>query len=439
MKSLMIPVFLLFFITPSFAAEISEAEVKAFLDTWLSAQNTGSFTGYSDMYAGKFFGIKRSGERTLRFNREKWLQDRKRMFRNKMTVTAKNVQITTSNFSATIRFEQTWESRRFKDTGGKQLFLIRENNQLKIAREEMLDSKVLLGKGMVLDSTNFPFAFAMKEGIVIPDSDVKADLKKLKLYSSGVDYSVTAPIDTALLPASTRSLLGMQVRLYGPKGMCESKINGFLLVSKKIPHFGEIQRWKEEKTPRWKIAVNIYNEGLHHLVATTEKCSGDFAKDAKLPESPVIMGKKADRKTAVMARNAFKALPSYKSDIQPYIKDSYEESIRTFEVSYQGKTTTWVSMYVMSGTPFCGQEGGILAVLWKVDHDAEGRRRLKFAQYLSEDLEYATDIDNDGFIEFLSRDPETRGVPHSFEFVPTGGGKKQERKFKGSYDYDCPC
>lgn len=108
MKSLMIPAFLLFFMTPSFAAEISEAEVKAFLETWLSAQNTGSFTDYTAMYAGTFFGVKRSGERTLRFNREKWLQDRKRMFRNKMTVAANNVQIATSSFSATIRFEQTY-------------------------------------------------------------------------------------------------------------------------------------------------------------------------------------------------------------------------------------------------------------------------------------------------------------------------------------------
>lgn len=436
MKSLIILAFLLFCITPTFAADISEAGVKAFLENWLSAQNRGAFADYADLYAGRFLGIKRSGERTHRYNRQAWLKDIKRMFRDPMTVSADAIRIRTSETSAVIRFDRTCENARFKDRGGKQLFLILENNRLGIAREEMLDSRVLVGKGMVLDSTNFPFAFAMKEGIVIPDGDVKADPGKLRLHVSGIVYSVTAPVDTALLPASTRSLRGMPVRLYGSEGMCESKINGFALVSKKIPHFGEIQRWKEEKTPRGKIAVNICDEGLHHLVATTEKCSGDFAKDARLPESPVLMGRKADRKTAAISRSAFKALPSYRKDIKPYIKDSYVESIRTFEIPHQDKTTTWVSMYAMAGIPFCSQEGDILAVLWRIEADAEGRPRLKFVQYLSEDVEYATDIDNDGFPEFIARDAL---VKTDFEIVRTDGGKKRDMKFKGSIDYDCPC
>jgi len=436
MKSMILIAILLFFTTHSFASDISEADVKAFLEKWVAVQNRGSFADYADLYAGRFLGIKRSGDRTRRYNRQAWLKDRKRMFRDPMTVSADVIRIRTSETSAIIRFDQTWKNAHFKDRGGKQLFLILEDNRLRIAREEMLDSKVLLGKGMVLDSTNFPFAFAMKEGIVIPDSDVKADHGKLRLHVSGIVYSVTAPVDIALLPASTRSLRGMPVRLYGPEGMCESKINGFVLVSKKIPHFGEIQRWKEEKTPRGKIAVNIFNEGQHHLVATTEKCSGDFAKDARLTESPVIMGRKADRKTAAMARTAFKALPSYRKDIKPYIKDSYVESIRTFGIPHQGKTATWVSMYAMAGTPFCGQEGGVLAVLWRIEPDAEGKPRPKFVQYLDEDVEYATDIDDDGFPDFIARDAL---VKTDFEIVRTDGGKKRDMKFKGSIDYDCPC
>lgn len=64
MKSLIILAFLLFCITPTFAADISEADVKAFLENWLSAQNRGAFADYADLYAGRFLGIKRSGERT---------------------------------------------------------------------------------------------------------------------------------------------------------------------------------------------------------------------------------------------------------------------------------------------------------------------------------------------------------------------------------------
>jgi hypothetical protein len=77
MKRLLILVFLLSFVTPSFAAEISEADVKAFLENWLSAQNRGAFTDYADLYAGRFLGIKRSGDRKRRYNRQTWLKDRK--------------------------------------------------------------------------------------------------------------------------------------------------------------------------------------------------------------------------------------------------------------------------------------------------------------------------------------------------------------------------
>lgn len=438
MKVLMALFAVIFLASPSFAGEISEVEVKSFLTSWLTAQNRGDYPGYAGMYATKFKGIKRSGDRTYRYNHEAWLKDRKRMFAHKMTVAADNVRIQVLETGATVEFEQTWESRNYKDKGGKELFLIHENDQLRIAREEMLASKVLAGKGMVLDSTNFPFAFAMPEGIVLPFEAVDADLDKLRFSSSnGIDHVASVPVDTGDLPPSTQSLLGMPVRIYGPKGACEAKINGFKLVSKKIPHFGEIQRWKEEKTPRKKIVRNIFDEGMMHLVATTDKCSGDFAKDARLPLSPVYVGKKADKETARLVTKAFRALPDYARVVKPYVKDGYFESIKTFELDVSGKKQRWVSMFVISGEPYCGGEGGILGGLWRIEDDGTGKK-LRFEQYIP-DLEYITDLDNDGLPEFLSRDVETRGVPHSFYLIPLQRSGKKPHVFKGSNDYDCPC
>jgi hypothetical protein len=142
MKRLLILIFFLFFATPSFAADISEADVKAFLESWLSAQNRGSFADYADLYAGRFLGIKRSGDRTRRYNRQAWLKDRKRMFKDPMTVTADAIRIRTSETSAVIRFDQTWENMRFKDRGGKQLFLILEDNGFPefIARDALVNT-----------------------------------------------------------------------------------------------------------------------------------------------------------------------------------------------------------------------------------------------------------------------------------------------------------
>lgn len=425
--------------TPTFATEIKESDVKGLLDNWLTAQNTSAYASYAGLYATKFQGIKRSGDRTSRFNHDSWLKDRKRMFKNKMNVTAASIQIQVLETGVIVKFEQTWESNGYKDKGDKQLYLILENDHLRIAREEMLASKVLVGKGMVLDSTNFPFAYVMKEGIVISDTEVKIDLKKLRFDSSnGVDHVATIPVDAAVLSEATRSLLGMPVRIYDTKGTCETTINGFMMVSKKIPHFGEIQRWKEEKTPRKEIAFNIYKEGLKHLVATTEKCSGDFAKRANMPESPIFVGKEADQESTSLAKKTIKLLPAYKTNIKPYLKDSYAESIRMFDINLSGKSERWISMVAAAGQENCGGEGGSIAVLWKIDDSSKGKS-LKFVQYLDNDLEYATDVDNDGIPEFLSRDPETRGVPHTFDIIRTNGSKKQDFHFKGSYDYDCPC
>lgn len=438
LKRLMVLLGVIFWAAPLLAADISEADVNTFFNNWLVAQNTGDYNRYAAMYATRFKGIKRAGERTYLYNHDTWLKDRERMFRNKMSVSAASVRVTVFEHGAKVEFRQTWESGRYKDKGDKELYLRKENGRLRITMEEMLASKVLAGKGAVLDSANFSFAFAMPEGIVLPDQDVKIDVKKLKLTSNGVDYSASAPVEPEQLPKSIRSLLGMQVRIYGPKGACESKINGFKVVSKKIPHFGEIQRWEEEKTPRKEITVNVYNEGLGHLVATTEKCSGDFAKDARLPVSPVFMGRKPDKETAAMAAKAFRALAAYRTDIKSYVKDEYFESIKIFEFSHSGKTEKWISIYAESGYPYCGGEGGILGVLWKMEDGAKGQK-LRFDQYIGSDLEYLTDIDNDGYPEFLSRDAYTRGVPQSFEFVPATNSKMKGYIFKGSYDYDCPC
>jgi hypothetical protein len=57
-------------------APIPEQAVKALVDAWLTAQNKGDFKAYEGLYAAKFFGIKRAGQREERFDRDGWLKDR---------------------------------------------------------------------------------------------------------------------------------------------------------------------------------------------------------------------------------------------------------------------------------------------------------------------------------------------------------------------------
>ncbi len=141
MKTFKIILAILFFATSSFAGDINETEVKGFLKKWLTAQNSGSYSNYAVMYSNSFSGIKRSGSSTSILNHDAWLKDRKKMFNKHMIVEAINPKINLSGSTATVIFEQTWESGTYKDKGNKVLNLAFENGTLKIIREEMLFSK----------------------------------------------------------------------------------------------------------------------------------------------------------------------------------------------------------------------------------------------------------------------------------------------------------
>lgn len=129
-------------VTTSFAAEISESDVKVFLRDWLAAQNKGSFSDYAAMYSKGFVGIRRSGKSMRKLNHDAWLKDRKNMFKKKMLVAANSPEIKISGTTASVKFEQMWESGVYKDKGDKVLDLAWENEKLKIIREKMLFSRV---------------------------------------------------------------------------------------------------------------------------------------------------------------------------------------------------------------------------------------------------------------------------------------------------------
>src|SRR5690606_30530952 len=72
---------------------ISREEVTAVLERWLAAQNSGDFAAYSALYGDSFGGVRRSGDRTVRLDRDGWLADRKRMFAKPMKVAASGIEI----------------------------------------------------------------------------------------------------------------------------------------------------------------------------------------------------------------------------------------------------------------------------------------------------------------------------------------------------------
>lgn len=179
MKYLITLICFLLLATSSLAAEIRESDARVFLDDWLAAQNTGSYSKYAAMYSANFVGIRRSGTSTRKFDHDAWLEDRKRMFRKKMIVTANNPEIAISDATASIKFEQIWESGTYKDIGVKLLQLVRENDKLIIIREEMLFSKVQPGN----DRNNKP-GHKTIEAAAYPDRSQNSEVKFTSIYTN---------------------------------------------------------------------------------------------------------------------------------------------------------------------------------------------------------------------------------------------------------------
>jgi len=121
---------------------LAERDVRGVVDGWLVAQNAGDFAVYDKLYAAKFTGIRRSGPRTVRFDRAGWMRDRARMFGKPMTVAISDVKIRTGGAAALVSFTQTFAQGSYKDAGPKQLVIVRNAGALRIASEKMLRSNI---------------------------------------------------------------------------------------------------------------------------------------------------------------------------------------------------------------------------------------------------------------------------------------------------------
>lgn len=225
--------------TPTVDAEAAQALV----DRWLAAQNAGDFAAYEATYAPRFFGIKRAGPRTARFDRAGWMKDRRRMFQQPMTVSAADVRVTPGPGTARVVFTQTWSSGDFTDTGPKQLVLDLVDGRPLITREEMLQSTVLGPAPRAADDLGVHHVRVLDAPYVVLGPPVPTDAAP-ELITRGRPFAVKAraPDDP--------SKIGQPVALYGPNGRrCTGRIAELVVLGLVIPHFGAVQTWDGTMTP----------------------------------------------------------------------------------------------------------------------------------------------------------------------------------------------
>jgi ketosteroid isomerase-like protein len=428
------------------------ADVNEVVERWLNAQNKGDFQAYADCYADRFFGIKRSGSRTYKFDRKGWLKDRKRMFKRKVTVQAANSKIRITTTQAVVHFEQTWASGRYKDVGPKQLVIVKTKGAAKIAREEMLSSSISGGTAKaILDGFGFvEVAGSSGNWGIILSQKVPDEWTRGKVRSITRGQSAARTVAEKKLPAKFRRLKGKRYKLYGPNGeLCDGKIQGFAALGRAEPHFGSVQEWNGENDGRKRkdaeVAADIWSmteDRGRGLVGVFDqkfkKCrKASWAIPSGSPAPVQYVPVKLTRVLTKKLLRRFRGLAGHKKIQSEFADETGKRSpwdqfdgikpiIRVFQ---DPRSKSQVAAVSADTGPGCGQFSGSFWAVWNVS--GATIKLLTDAKNPGDFFrpESVVDIDADGTPELLDWNTMLRFVE----------GKLKTGQETEAPNFDCPC
>lgn len=440
---------------------VDEVGARGVLTAWLAAQNDGDLRAYNATYAQKFYGVKRSGPRTTTFDRAGWLKDRARMFRKKMIVTADAVAIRTATDAAVVTFNQTWASGTYKDTGAKQLVIVREGPRLVIAREEMLVSELADGPGKGASPPTESHAFVLTAGdsrwIVLAQDGVESIKGTGALKLVGEDPAFVVQEATGL-PAPLAAWKGRAVRLYdADEGICDAKVEGLYLATRFWPHFGMTGAWHgtgdaegEAPMPPDRIAAQAWEmlEPSQRIVvgrlsARTGSCGQVlWARDAAAPAPVVAAPIAAGKALQLEALGAFRKLSAWARIQKEYQADATGEKTRDWTDYEQahpqvhafrlpdGRTFVTATAGAGSG---CGDFRGELWAAWEVK-GTEAPHRLVLLSDEGDpggafEPRAVMDLDGDGNVEIMGTD----------QLQTPSGAVLRPAVDVSAPSFDCPC
>jgi len=427
------------------APNVEDAAITNTLKVWLAAQNAGDFAAYSALYAPRFTGIKRAGDRTTRFDRARWLVDRERMFKRAMKVEASQVEVQATQLGAVVRFTQTWESGTFKDVGPKQVVLVKTADGLRIAKEEMLASQVEGATDQAAALTAGQF-----QPIVATDGF-------LAVVSGPVEDTVTRPYKAPVSLVRGRAAYATleaqpddkpTFELFGEAGkVCDAPALERGLFVEVIHHFGQIQTWNgDNDEPRLddagvaKALLAGNNGGTHEVwKVDATRCQGALwarmkGQDAASPVIPAVdaapFADRAQKELRKLA--AWKAIQKdFDSDettsAQKKPWDTHESTVTTHAWK-AADGTTYVSFSVTAGSG-CGSFGGSTWALWRVTGDTWALLTDGTSPGDLQAPTAAADLDGDGRPEFTDGDTLIQPV----------GATWRATISVAPPDYDCPC
>lgn len=407
------------------ATRTDEAAVRALVDAWLEAQNSGEFARYESLYAPRFEGVRRSGAQTARLDRARWMKERAAMFERKMTVTAKDVAIQTTSDGAIASFVQTWASGAYRDEGPKRMVFTTVDGKLRIAREEMLSSMVLSSSS--LDPESFAFALHLPTPHLVLDTSPKKEWTKGDPTVVSLENPVVTRKDTdaGSLPSKLAAWSGKKVELFGSSGVvCEGTVGKLSVVARVIPHFGTMNEWTssgdyagQPKPPidevarqAWDLASGLDESG-RALVGEVRPEKGDckgalWGRVVQADKPVVVAGTPADAATKQQAlaelrkTKAYAALQkryeSEKEPAGPVRWEDFEPNLKVLIFDHPKAKIVTLSLRAGAG---CATFGGTLSSVW----EQKGGKLVAIADPSGEELAplSAGDVDGDGKIDLV--------------------------------------
>jgi len=412
------------------AKALAPAEVLALVERWKAAQNQGDFAAYQTLYAQKMTGVKRVGARVFRFDRAGWLTDRQRMFKKKMEVSTDKVEVAVAGPSASARFTQTFAQKRFQDVGRKELVVVREGGELRIAREEMLSSTVV--GSQAAGAAGIAGTFLMLDGEVLLEEDPGLDFKAAPALDPGdgsASFRARAAVDRAGVP-----LAGKSFTVYGAGGAtCQGTLDRVSVVSGVTPHFGTVAEWHgQAETPALsdaQIAEQVWSSGRTVLVGAVGTCDGLIARAGGPPILAFEEVRDDKLKTAVLA--SFRKLDEWEKTQHEFAAtdergawDREGAIVHIFRHPTSGKM--WAVVHANGGDMCSGFSAEMTAVFEQAGKSWKEVSSLTLDQF---EPEAAFDLDGDGVPELVAP-----------RVIVGNKGDGFETLHRFDYpDHDCPC
>ncbi|HEQ71333.1 MAG TPA: hypothetical protein ENN69_02495 [Spirochaetia bacterium] len=403
---------------PRVDSRSSIADAEAFIRTWVEAQNSGNYRLYASLYLNSFSGVKRTGTNAYHYQYKEWLADRKKMFAHPFTVTVENLVITPENGVYQVTFIQTWESGTYKDRGAKVILLAAAGAELRIVREEMLNSTVMAPHSDVTDLTHGGNLFFVVDGSYIvfaggfsPSLGKGPPSGTAGREQSFMENGVVKHIDERHIPSVYLKYRTETFRVYDHEGTAVlGRIDGFQLFTTFIPHFGEVEYFREEGVSRPEILKTRWEEGTEYqgnvfLVGHISGLHGDgvWARRDALPD-PVFFERVDDGAGLALAAAESKKRGPYREYLGERAALPEEEREYygvEFDVRGYRHPRTGASFYISTlseGDP-CGEWLWEMSFLWKTR--AGGIELLDDYECPAHQPFAVVDLDNDGYPELF--------------------------------------